>query len=103
MTHPLDKALRIIIEVSNPDKVILFGSSASEKESPGRDYDLLVLKKGVKSRRKMTQEIYRNFKNIGAPIDVIVADLETFEAQKTDPYLVFCDAATKGRVIYEKS
>jgi len=102
ITTPLDKAVKIIIKVSKPDKIILFGSHATGKNKPESDYDLLVLKKDLKKQRKLTQEIYLNFEDIGAPIDVIVVDLEKYEQLKKDPYLIYCEADKKGKVIYEK-
>ena len=103
MRNPLKNAVDIIIKVVKPDKIILFGSRATGENKQESDYDLLVLKKGAKKQRKLTQEIYLNFKNIGAPIDVIVVDLQKFEELKTDPYLIYSEADSKGKVIYEKS
>ena len=40
---------------------------------------------------------------VGAPVDVIVADLDKYEHLKTDPYLIYSEAAKNGRMVYEKS
>jgi len=103
MANPVEKAMEVILRVADPNKIILFGSHARDEASLESDYDLLVLKEGVKEPRKLAQNIYLNFKNIGAPVDVIVADLEKYERLKTDPYLIYSEAAKNGRVIYEKS
>ncbi len=103
MTDPLKKAIKIIVRVAEPDKIILFGSHVKGNSKPESDYDLLVLKKGVKKQRALVQKIYLSFKDIGAPIDVIVADLEKFEELKNDPYLIYFEAANNGRMVYEKS
>ncbi|MDY6865122.1 MAG: nucleotidyltransferase domain-containing protein [Halobacteriota archaeon] len=103
MTDSLEKAIDVILRVANPNKIILFGSRAGNEDMPESDYDLLILKKGVKQPRKLAQKIYLNFKRIGASIDVIVVDLERYEQLKTDPYLIYSEAAKNGRVIYEKS
>ena len=102
MKDSLKKAIMIIVQVAEPDKIILFGSHAREDDSPESDYDLLVLKRGIKKERELTQEIYLNFKDVGAPIDVIVADLDRYEGLKTDPYLIFSEAEKHGRMVYEK-
>ncbi len=60
------------------------------------DYDILVLKREVGRRRKLAQNIYLNFKNIEALVDVIVADLGEYERSKDDPYLIYSDAFRKG-------
>jgi hypothetical protein len=44
-----------------------------------------------------------SFKDVGASIDVIVADLDKYEHLKTDPYLIYSEADKNGRMVYEKS
>ena len=103
MNDSLEKAIKTIVKVAEPDKIILFGSNARGDDKPGSDYDFLVLKRGMKKQRKLTQKIYLSFKDIGAPIDVIVADLDKYEHLKTDPYLIYSEADKNGRMVYEKS
>jgi predicted nucleotidyltransferase len=103
MNNPLDKAMEIIIRVADPDKIILFGSRAREiNMTENSDYDLLVLKRGLAKQRKLAQEIYLNFENIGAPIDVIVTDLDKYEELKKNPYMIYIEAHRHGKIIYEK-
>ena len=103
MSESLRKAIETIVRVEEPDRIILFGSYSKGDDKPDSDYDLLVLKRGVKKQRSLTQKIYMSFKNIGAPIDVIVADLDKYEQLKSDPYLIYSEAAKNGRTVYEKS
>jgi predicted nucleotidyltransferase len=103
MTRSMKKAIQIIVEVAEPDKIILFGSHARGDERPDSDYDFLVLKRGEKKQRVLAQRIYMEFKDIGAPVDVIVADLDKYEELKNDPYLIYSEAARHGRTVYEKS
>jgi len=79
MTDSLERAIKTIVRVAEPDKIILFGSHVKGDFEAGSDYDLLVLKRGV------------------------VADLEKFEELKNDPYLIYFEAAKNGRMVYEKS
>ena len=103
MSNPLDKAVEAIVQVADPDKIILFGSRArgTHKEDES-DYDLLVLKRGVKRTRQLAQKIYLNFRNIGAPVDVIVVDLNEYEELKKNPYMIYSEAYKDGRTVYEK-
>jgi uncharacterized protein len=101
-TEPLNKALNIIIEIADPDKVILFGSRANDTAGPDSDYDLLVLKKGVKHTRKLSQKIHFNFLNVGAPFDILVYDTKKYEEIKNFPYLIYYNINKEGKVIYEK-
>ena len=102
MEDSLERAIKIIVQVAEPDKIILFGSHARGDKRSTSDYDLLVLKRGVKKERELTQKIYLNFKDVGAPIDVIVANLDKYEQLKTDPYVIYSEAAKNGRMVYEK-
>ena len=102
MNDSLEKAIKIIVQVAQPDKIILFGSRAKGDDRIGSDYDPLVLKRGAKRERSLTHEIYLNFKDIGAPVDVIVADLDKYERLNTDPYLIYSEADKSGRMVYEK-
>ncbi len=103
MSSPLEKAIKIIIQIVKPEKIVLFGSRAKGNYKAESDYDLLVLKKGLKNQRVLTQEIYLSFKNIGSPIDVIIADLDKYEYLKTDPYLIYYEAERNGKIVYESS
>ncbi|GAG96832.1 unnamed protein product [marine sediment metagenome] len=51
------------------------------------------MKRGLTKQRALTQEIYLSFKDVGASVDVIVADLEKYDQLKTDPYMIYYEAA----------
>lgn len=103
MEHSLRRAIQTIVDVAKPDKIILFGSHVRGDQRPDSDYDLLVLKKKEKRERALTQKIHMAFKDIGAPIDVIVADLDKYEELKSDPYLIYSEAAKNGKTVYDKA
>lgn len=103
MDQVLKNVIDIIVEIAHPDKIILFGSRANATAGKQSDYDLLVLKKGIKNRRELTQNIYRNFSDVGAPIDLIVEETGRFEEKKSDPYLIYKTVAEEGKVVYEGS
>ena len=103
MINSLKKAVKIIVQIAHPEKIILFGSRARGNHTLHSDYDLIVLKKSLRKQRALTQKIYLNFKNIGAPVDVIVTDLRKYQELKNDPYQIYMEADKNGRVIYEKS
>ena len=90
MDDSLEKAIKTIVKVAEPDKIILFSSHARGDDKPGSDYDLLVLKRGVKKQRSLTQKIYLSFKDVGASIDVIVADLDKYDGLVKSPTSALC-------------
>ena len=97
----LNEILSRIVEVADPDKVILFGSGAREQMDRKSDLDLLVIKPGV-NRRHLAQEIYMNLFGIEQPVDVIVVTPEDIERYKDSNPLVLKSALKEGKVLYEK-
>lgn len=99
---PLEKAIQIIIQVANPDKIILFGSRAKGYYKDESDYDLFILKKEVGNKRKLTQLLYRSIYGIGASVDLIVESMEKFNELKDNPYMIYREIAKSGKVVYER-
>ena len=55
--HTLDKIKDIIIRTVSPDKIILFGSRARGEAKSNSDYDILIIKDGLKNERILTRKI----------------------------------------------
>lgn len=91
---------QIVKEVA-PDKIILFGSRAKEKQSKESDYDIFVLKNGVTHKRKLAQNIYLKL-DVDVPVDIIVETPQRYNQLKNNPFLIYSEIAKYGRVIYEK-
>ena len=58
MQTPLDSAIKIIVKLADPDKIILLGSRAKGNEDKDSDYDLFILKTNVEHRRKLAKKLY---------------------------------------------
>ena len=103
----LQKIVEIIVKELDPDKIILFGSRARGDYKEDSDYDILVLKKGVKpeERRKLETRLSISLFQSGlysvCDIDVIVQDTGRFEELKDRWDLVYYDIHNEGVVIYE--
>ena len=95
----LDKIIQRIVEVADPEKIILFGSAARGEMGPNSDVDLLVVKSGV-HRRRLTQAIYMNLFGVGQAVDVVVVTPEDIERYKDSFALVIEPALREGKVIY---
>jgi len=95
----LEEIVRRIIEVAQPEKIILFGSAARGEMGPNSDVDLLVIKPGI-HRRRLTQAIYMNLFGVGQAVDVVVVTPEDVERYKDSFALVIEPALREGKVVY---
>lgn len=96
----LDDIIRRIVEVAQPEKIILFGSAARGEMNRHSDVDLLVVKEGM-HRRDMAGRIYENLWGVGAAVDVVVVTPADVERYKDSHALVIKPALREGRVVYE--
>jgi predicted nucleotidyltransferase len=98
----LKKIIDIIARSADPERIILFGSRSKGKETQDSDYDICVIKRGVKHPRELAMKLYRDLYGVGVPVDVIVETPETFEELMDNPFMIYHDIALQGRIIYEK-
>lgn len=95
----LREIVRRIVEVAQPEKIVLFGSAARDEMGPNSDVDVLVVKSGV-HRRKLAGEIYMNLIGVGQAVDVVVVTPEDIERYGDCSALVIEPALKEGRVVY---
>ena len=95
-----DEAVRRIVEVAEPQKIIVFGSAARGELGPDSDLDLLVVVPSGKHRRETAQKIYRHFIGLGFAVDIVVVTEEDIEQFKDSNGMVIQTALEEGQVIY---
>ena len=98
----LDDIIRRIVEVAQPEKIILFGSAARGDMNRHSDVDLLIIKECANPLELMGQ-IYQNMHRVGAAIDAIVVTPQAVERYKDSHALVIKPALREGRIVYEAS
>ena len=96
----LDEIVRRIVEVAEPEQIILFGSAARGEMGPHSDVDLLVVKAGADALDLMGR-IYRRLRGVGAAVDAIVVSPEDVERYRNSHALVIKPALREGKVVYE--
>jgi predicted nucleotidyltransferase len=102
----LDAALaREIVDrltrVSEPDRIILFGSGATGQLTPDSDIDLLVVQADVSDPRHESRRLREALGGLGLPFDVIVMSRDRFEETKGVIGGIAYPANKYGKVIYE--
>lgn len=100
--NTLDDIIRRIVEVAEPEKIILFGSAARGDMNRHSDVDLLIIKEGA-NRGSLAGRIYENMHGAGAAVDVVVVTPDDVERYKDSHALVIKPALREGRVVYESS
>ena len=102
----LDEIVRRIVEVAEPEQVILFGSTARGDAKPHSDLDFLIVKQ-CENQLELCWEIRRNLYGLRSSlramvaIDLVVASSETLERYKDSHSLVYKHALKDGVVLYD--
>jgi predicted nucleotidyltransferase len=96
----LEEIIRRVVEVAQPEKIILFGSAARGEMGPHSDVDLLVIKRGEFHQGRLTGEIYMSLHGVGQAVDVIVVTPEQVEKYRNTHCLVIAPALREGKEVY---
>ncbi len=98
----LDDIIRRVVEVAEPDRVILFGSVARGEMNRHSDVDLLVVK-DAPDLRQLTARVYRRLYGVGAAVDVVMVTPQDVERYRDSHALVIKPALREGTVLYESA
>ncbi len=98
----LPEITRRILEISDPEKIILFGSFARGDPDYDSDIDLLVIIKNVTSPREESNRLRRALRGLLVPVDLIVATPEQVNRHKDTIGLIYQPALKEGEVLYER-
>jgi len=97
----LQEIVRRIVEVAQPERVILFGSAARGEVGPHSDFDLLIIKEGPVHRRGLAQRIRRRLSGVGHAVDLVVATPEDLARYGQSPCLIYRSALREGKELYD--
>lgn len=96
----LEEIIRRIVEVAQPEKIILFGSAAKGELGPNSDIDLLVIKGGEFDQSHLVGDIYLKLHGVGQAVDVILVTPEQVERYRNTHCLVIAPALREGKEVY---
>ena len=99
----LEEIVRRIVEVADPDKIVLFGSYAYGKPREESDIDILVVMNSELPRYKRSVPIYKALADLLIPIDIVVYTPQEIEEWSDVPQAFITSILRKGKVIYEKN
>lgn len=94
--------IRRIIAVSNPLKLILFGSYVRGETNINSDLDILIITRNdIISERKESIRIRRALRGISMPMDIIVIPEKKWMQVKDKPGMIYRQALREGKIVYE--
>ena len=98
----LPEITRRILSISQPEKIILFGSFARGDYNPDSDLDLLVVMDNIKSTRYESNRLRQVLRGLLTPVDILVVTPQQVERHRNDIGLIYHSALNEGKIIYER-
>ena len=96
----LNDIVKRIVDVADPERIILFGSAARGDSGRNSDVDLLIIKDGEDALTLMSRT-YGVMQGVGVAVDALVVSPEDVERFKNSHSLIIKPALQDGVVIYE--
>jgi predicted nucleotidyltransferase len=99
-----DKIAKIVQKIAlgyNPDKIILFGSYASDNQTEDSDLDLFVIKESDLPRPQRTVQVRKMLYGSMVPIDLIIYTPKEIEESKGNKQSFVFEVLHTGKTLYE--
>src|SRR5687767_51769 len=90
-----------IVSVTQPERIILFGSASTGQMTKDSDIDLLVVDRSTRDNHEERLRIRQALKDLDHAFDIIVMPPERFEESKNVIGGVAYPAHKYGQVLYE--
>src|SRR3989339_486433 len=97
----LDQIIDKILQVTTPDKIILFGSQARGDAKNDSDYDILIIKDNIEDQRTTLRKLYRQMIGIEVGVDIILKTSKDVEKSNQMFISATKEALNEGIIIYE--
>ena len=102
----IEKLKELILEVLEPQKIILFGSYAKGNYTEESDIDLMILIKSELNRvlkRNILYSLRKHLFNQNINVDFVLNTVEKFDAQSKYIGTIFHEVARDGIVLWKKN
>ncbi len=99
----IGNVVSVIVRNCDPERIILFGSTAAGRTHRGSDLDLLVVMDSTLPRHKRAAPIRLLFSPYPCPMDILVyTPTEVGKWRGTTNHIV-TEALDRGKVVYERA
>lgn len=93
---------RRIRSVSDPEKIILFGSRARGTAHADSDFDILIIQNSDQPRYRRAATLYRILADLPVEVELVVYTPDEVNQWSRVPEAFITTALREGKVIYEK-
>jgi len=101
LKEELNRIVTVIQNAYDPEKIVLFGSLATDAVHEWSDIDLLIIKKTDKRPIERTMEVTQLIHpRVG--IDLFIYTPEEFELLQRERYAFLLNILKTGKTVYEK-
>jgi len=102
VSETLPGVVQKIVQESQPEKIILFGSYAHGAPTPDSDVDLLVILSSSQSPRERFLKVARSLRPRLFPVDLLVKTPEEMERAVRSGDFFLNEILDRGRVLHER-
>jgi predicted nucleotidyltransferase len=92
--------VRRIVDVADPDEIIVFGSVARGRQHRKSDLDLLVVKSGVTDPQGLARTLQAHLFGIRMPVDIIVVRPEDIHEARGKLFTFLGRILQDGKTVY---
>ncbi|MCC6679467.1 MAG: nucleotidyltransferase domain-containing protein [Phycisphaeraceae bacterium] len=97
----IQKIVERVLSVTQPDKIILFGSAATDRMTRDSDIDLLIVEPDTSDQRQEYVRIVKALWDVDCPFDILFINTQWFEQSKDVIGGIAHPAHKYGKVIYD--
>lgn len=98
----VEAAIRKIVEICRPRKLVLFGSFLTENIDINSDIDILVVVRDeIPDTRRESVRIRKALRGISMSMDILVVRESRLEKLADAPGMIYREILTNGHVVYE--
>ena len=98
----LDSIVTRIIEIYQPEKIILFGSMADGTDKESSDIDLLLVKDTDENPVNRAAMIRKSLRDFILPLDILVFTPDEIERDKQRKFTFIYHVLKSGKVLYAR-
>jgi uncharacterized protein len=101
MKRTIQKIISFIVNIAEPDKIILFGSMANGTYDVYSDIDILIITDEKLQKKAISEPVEQFVKEFALHTDVLVYSKKELETAISKPNSFLSSVYTEGKIVYE--